>query len=218
MAILVAGILLTVSQKGNFSKSEEPAPAEAPKVEVPVAQPAPVGPAPAPEAAPAPASSNISSSKKELSDEEHFNIIKKAHPDFQYYRDVGTIKNWIQAKPEPQRSALTKIYNKGTAQEVIDMITLFKRENGISSTYNSAGENYKDKIISIDFQDADIRKAFSLMAEYANVNIVVSDEVKGTITMIMKNVTWRQAFDAILDKYGLSQTQMNDRTILITYK
>mgnify|MGYP001183676619 CR=1 FL=1 len=219
MAILAAGILLTVSQKGNFSKSEEPAPAEVPKVEAPIA-PAPALTVEAPSAQPSTAltPSTSSPSKEELAREEHLNAIGKAHPDFRYYRDAGTIKNWIQAKPEPQRSALTKIYSEGTAEEIIDMLTLFKRENGISSTYNSAGENYKNKIISIDFQDADIRKVFSLMGQYVDINIVVSEEVNGTITMIMKNVTWRQAFDAILDKYGLSQKQVNDRTILITFK
>lgn len=221
-AVLVAGILLTVSQKGNFSKSEEPASAELPIVEAPIA-PAPALTVEAPSAQPSTALTPLTSStsKEELEKietEKHFNAIKKAHPDFEHFRNTGMLSQWIKAKPEPQRSALTKIYSEGTAEEVIDMLTLFKRENGISSTYNSAGENYKNKIISIDFQDADIRKVFSLMGQYVDINIVVSEEVNGTITMIMKNVTWRQAFDAILDKYGLSQTQVNDRTILITFK
>ena len=84
--------------------------------------------------------------------------------------------------------------------------------------YNSAGENYKDKIISIDFQDADIKKVLSQMAQYANVTIVVDDDVKGTITIAMKNVPWSQALDTILETYGLSQNQMGNRILFITYK
>ena len=58
----------------------------------------------------------------------------------------------------------------------------------------------------------------NLMAQYADVNIVISDDIKGTITLSMKNVPWEQALDTILDTYGLSQKQMDDRMILITYK
>lgn len=81
-----------------------------------------------------------------------------------------------------------------------------------------AEKSYKDKIISIDFHDEDIMSALSLMAQYADVNIVISDDIKGTITLSMKNVRWEQALDTILDTFGLSQKQMDDRMILITYK
>jgi len=92
--------------------------------------------------------------------------------------------------------------------------------------YNSAAETqavpavktYKDKIISIDFQDEDIKSVLRLMAQYADVNIVISDDIKGTITLSMKNVPWEQALDTILDTFGLSKNQMDDRMILITYK
>ena len=79
-------------------------------------------------------------------------------------------------------------------------------------------KKYTDKIISFSFNEVDIRSVLRLMAEYANINIVVSDDVKGTITLSMENVPWEQALDTILDKYGLSQKQMGDRMILITYK
>jgi hypothetical protein len=59
----------------------------------------------------------------------HLATIRRAHPDFEYWRDSGKISEWIQAKPEPQRSALIKIYNEGSSQEVIDLITLFKQDS-----------------------------------------------------------------------------------------
>ena len=42
----------------------------------------------------------------------------------------------------------------------------------------------KDKIISIDFQDADIKSVLRLMAEYGNISIVWSDDVKGQCNFI----------------------------------
>ena len=60
-------------------------------------------------------------------------------------------------------------------------------------------KRYTDRIISIDFQDADIKSVFRLMAEYGNISIVSGDDVKGNVTLSMKNVPWEQALDTILE-------------------
>ncbi|KUG22417.1 hypothetical protein ASZ90_007821 [hydrocarbon metagenome] len=64
-----------------------------------------------------------------------------------------------------------------------------------------------DRIIDLDFQDADIKSVLRLMAESGNVSIVSSEDVKGTITLSMKNVPWRQALDTILDVNSLTKRQ-----------
>ena len=46
------------------------------------------------------------------------------------------------------------------------------------------------------------------MAESGNVSIVAGDDVKGNVTLSMKNVPWEQALDAILDVHSLSKKQM----------
>lgn len=73
----------------------------------------------------------------------------------------------------------------------------------------------KDRIISIDFQEADIRSVLRLMAEYGNVSIVSSDDVKGNVTLSMKNVPWGQALDTILEVNSLSKKQ-TDNIITVT--
>ena len=45
------------------------------------------------------------------------------------------------------------------------------------------------------------------MAEYGNVSIVSSDDVKGNVTLSMKNVPWEQALDTILDVNSLAKKQ-----------
>jgi len=54
------------------------------------------------------------------------------------------------------------------------------------------------KLISIDFQDANIKSVFRLLSEAGGVNIVSSEDVKGTVTLSVKRVTWRQAFDTVI--------------------
>jgi len=59
--------------------------------------------------------------------------------------------------------------------------------------------------IVLDVQDADIKAVFRLLAEQGNVNIVSGDDIKGTVTLHMRDVTWEQALDTILEIKGLSR-------------
>jgi type IV pilus assembly protein PilQ len=74
----------------------------------------------------------------------------------------------------------------------------------------------KDKIISIDFQDADIRSVLRLMAEYGNISIVWSDEVRANVTLSMKDVPWIKVLDTILDVNSLSKQQEGNVIIVTT--
>ncbi|MGA2526394.1 MAG: secretin and TonB N-terminal domain-containing protein [Smithellaceae bacterium] len=77
-------------------------------------------------------------------------------------------------------------------------------------------KRYTDRMISIDFQDADIKSVFRLMAEYGDISIVSGDDVKGNVTLSMKNVPWEQALDTILDINGLAKKQMGDVISVMT--
>jgi type IV pilus assembly protein PilQ len=70
--------------------------------------------------------------------------------------------------------------------------------------------------IFLDVQDADIKSVFRLLAEQGNVSIVSGDDVKGTVTLLMKDVPWEQAFSTILDLKGLDQKREGDIITVIT--
>lgn len=76
-------------------------------------------------------------------------------------------------------------------------------------------KRYTDRLISLDFQDADIKSVLRLMAESGNISIVSGDDVKGNITLSMKNVPWEQALDTILDLNSLAKKQ-TDNVIIVT--
>jgi type IV pilus assembly protein PilQ len=75
---------------------------------------------------------------------------------------------------------------------------------------------YSGKLISLDFQDANIKTVFRLLAEVGGVTIVSGEDVKGNVTLYMKKVPWDQALDTILDVQGLVKKQMGDVISIVT--
>jgi type IV pilus assembly protein PilQ len=79
-----------------------------------------------------------------------------------------------------------------------------KKELAISdSTLLGGGKKYTGRKISLDLQDADLINVMRLFAEVANLNIILSPEVKGRVTVRMVNIPWDQAMDIILKMNGL---------------
>jgi len=76
--------------------------------------------------------------------------------------------------------------------------------------------NSTDKLVTLDFQDADIKSVLRLMAEYGNMSIVSGDDVKGNVTLTMRNVPWEQALDTILDVNGLAKKKMGNVISVMT--
>lgn len=62
---------------------------------------------------------------------------------------------------------------------------------------------YTGSKIDLDMMDAQVTDVLRLLAEVSNLNIIASDDVKGTISLRLKNVPWDQAFDIILKSKGL---------------
>ena len=61
--------------------------------------------------------------------------------------------------------------------------------------------------VSLNFQDLEVRALLQLIAEFTDLNMVVSDTVGGSVTMRLKNVPWDQALDVVLKSKGLGKRQ-----------
>lgn len=59
------------------------------------------------------------------------------------------------------------------------------------------------KLISLDFQDADVTAILKLLADVSGKNIIIHPEVKGKTTMKLVNVPWEQALDVTLKTHNL---------------
>ena len=64
--------------------------------------------------------------------EDHFNAIRRAHKDFETFRDDGSIKKWIETKPKYLQDAMMNTYSNGSAEEVIEFLDDFKKENNLT--------------------------------------------------------------------------------------
>jgi len=67
---------------------------------------------------------------------------------------------------------------------------------------------YTGQKISLDFKDADIRNILRLIADISGLNIIVSDNVKGKVTIKLENVPWDEVLDIILETNNLGKIWM----------
>ncbi len=67
---------------------------------------------------------------------------------------------------------------------------------------------YTGERLSLNFQNIEVRAVLQLLADFTGLNVVVSDEVQGSVTLRLKNVPWDQALDIILDtkQLGMRRT------------
>ena len=63
---------------------------------------------------------------------------------------------------------------------------------------------YSGEKLSLNFQNIDVRAALQVLADFTGLNFVVSDTVKGNLTLRLKDVPWDQALDLIVDAKNLA--------------
>jgi type IV pilus assembly protein PilQ len=69
---------------------------------------------------------------------------------------------------------------------------------------------YTGERLTLNFQDIDVRPVLQLLADTSGQNIVVSDSVKGRVTLRLQNVPWDQALDIVLRTKGLDMRRKNN--------
>lgn len=66
---------------------------------------------------------------------------------------------------------------------------------------------YSGERININFQSIDVRALLEIIADVASINIVVSDTVKGNVTLRLNDVPWDQALELVLTTKGLDKRE-----------
>lgn len=62
-----------------------------------------------------------------------------------------------------------------------------------------SGDNkFYGRRLSIQTKDADVRDALNFIAEYSGINMIISDDVGGTISLKLRDVPWDQALITIM--------------------
>ncbi len=63
---------------------------------------------------------------------------------------------------------------------------------------------YTGEKLSLNFQNIDVRAALQVLADFTGLNFVISDTVRGSLTLRLKDVPWDQALDLIIDNKNLA--------------
>ena len=63
------------------------------------------------------------------------------------------------------------------------------------------------RLLSMDFKDADVVNLLRILAAESGRNIVAGEDVKGKVSISLRNVTWEQALDTILEVKGLQKVE-----------
>lgn len=114
----------------------------------------------------------------EVEKEEHFGSIRKAHPDFEKYRDEGAIAEWIKTKPKYLQVGMMHAYTQGEAEDVIDLIATFKRENNITPS-----EPELDNVVQMDKKKAEKKQAMTAVTTKrgaVNASMSVASDYDGS--------------------------------------
>lgn len=71
-------------------------------------------------------------------------------------------------------------------------------------------KKYTGAPMTMDFVNADVTNILRLIGEVSNLNIVWGPEVKGNVSMRLKNVPWDQSLDLILANNNLAMRRMGN--------
>jgi type IV pilus secretin PilQ/predicted competence protein len=63
------------------------------------------------------------------------------------------------------------------------------------------------RLISLDFKDADVVNLLRILAAESSKNIVIGDDVRGKMSITLRNVPWQLALDTIMEARGLVKTE-----------
>lgn len=72
----------------------------------------------------------------------------------------------------------------------------------------------KAETVSLNFQQIPVRSVLQLLAEFTGKNVIISDAVKGNITLHLTDVPWQQALDYILQSQGLATREQGNIMII----
>src|SRR5437879_8725766 len=66
------------------------------------------------------------------------------------------------------------------------------------------------RLISFDFKDADVVNLLRILAAESSKNVVIGDDVKGKMSISLRNVPWDLALDTILETRGLRKIEKDN--------
>ncbi len=129
--------------------------------------------------------------------------------------DFATPVEYVEAYRRPRGARIVIIPNNKLAWEHLayqtdNVFTVEVQKIPEREAEARRKKEFKGERLSLNFQDIDVRAVLQLIADFTNLNLVVSDSVKGRLTLRLKNVPWDQALDIILKTKGLDMRKQGN--------
>jgi type IV pilus assembly protein PilQ len=118
--------------------------------------------------------------------------------------DVSTLPSKVATMDEES----TSMEKSASTMKIFELIK--KEELQKEKDSKQTGDIIKytgSKISLLSFQKADIKSVLRAISAYSGFNIVSGPDVKGKVTIHMKDVPWDQALDTVLEINGLGKKQ-----------
>ncbi|MFC1658591.1 secretin N-terminal domain-containing protein [Candidatus Omnitrophota bacterium] len=80
-----------------------------------------------------------------------------------------------------------------------------------SEQVSVSGEN-----VSLNFKNAEISNVLKILSYKSGVNIVSTPEVRGAVTIMLKDVSWERALETIVRSYGFAYEWISDKVIMVS--
>jgi type IV pilus assembly protein PilQ len=109
---------------------------------------------------------------------------------------------WKFGGPRPVAQATTP------APRAAAMASEARTMGNQSYVYDST--NYTGRKVDFNVKDIDIKNLLGAIAEISKKNIIVADDVKGSVTIKLRNVPWDQALDIVLKSKGLGREDIGN--------
>jgi type IV pilus assembly protein PilQ len=71
----------------------------------------------------------------------------------------------------------------------------------------ATAQSFRGKKITVDMQDAEMTNVIKLLGDVSGKNVVIGEDVKGKVTVKLKNVPWDQALDVVLKTKDLGREE-----------
>ena len=114
--------------------------------------------------------------------------------------NTGKVKKDIEIE-EIKRDGLTVVSETVGSAPNINFVNELKPRRELSSATNKI--QFPNFPISINFVNTDLKQALSALGKIGGRNVIVSDEVNGTLNYTVSNEPWNEILNVIIEMNGL---------------
>nr|WP_320050607.1 type IV pilus secretin PilQ [uncultured Desulfuromonas sp.] len=123
-----------------------------------------------------------------------------AQPVESVYVPVETVQATTTTSPAVVTPSSSYDNQPGDVAQVIDRIEGESAQGLLAAKSDADSPKiYTGEPVTLMLDDADVRKVMQLIAEISDLNIILSDDVSGKVSLRLHDVPWDQALDLILD-------------------